>query len=132
MYHTFFKSQFFLKNNNSLFLSRCCNWKVGITFLQLPYCLLQVPKLIFIWVVIKIKSIKMDRFLTHPYATFVKLHITLGSIFFHCMDKKLLSHSSEYLLCSTKERNSHRFETTWGWVNKSFNFLVNNPFTMMT
>ncbi len=39
-------------------------------------------------------------------------------------------HSSKYLLlCSAAQRNSYRFETTWGWENdNNFLFWVNYPF----
>ncbi len=32
-------------------------------------------------------------------------------------DQQLFGFSKYLLLCSTKERNSYRFGTTWGWVN---------------
>ncbi len=29
------------------------------------------------------------------------------------------------LLLGSAEKNSHRFETSWGWVNDNFHFCVN-------
>ncbi len=58
-----------------------------------------------------------------------------GTIDFHSRKKNTIEvngapellcfpHSSEYLpLCSAEQRNSYRFETTWGWVNDDRIFI---------
>ncbi len=43
----------------------------------------------------------------------------------------LVTHSSKWHLCSTEERNSFRFKTTWEWINDDRIFIFGRTIPLM-
>lgn len=50
-----------------------------------------------------------------------------GKVQPHVVPNLFDRYTHTHLFCSTEERNSYNFGTTWRWVNDKFHFWVNYP-----
>jgi len=94
-------------------------------------CFMQMNNLEFSTFMLKVKpkkgkfchhllTLKLQPCMSNTMEDILKNDCNFGTNDFHFIAKQLFgsNRSSKYLpLCSTEERNSHRFATTWGWVN---------------